>query len=303
MKKLIIVAAIAAVAGIAEAVPGAPQMYQATFNLKTTVGKSGMATINLGKNAAGVFYYQDNQLNTWLDNTKAPGEMIKNTDEAKKFFTYKNVKGSSVPVPTADGIANAGLKDKLLILANTYNLKSAGVYCYTFKDEFCYRVAGTIKVTGWFVDDECLTGILVGANDFVDAFGGATLDKSTKAEVYCADISALVPAMGKTAALADVVDVLDNLKADRTITALAVAGHGTFGKVYDPAEEKAVEPGVTGLSGNAVGTATQGVCTSCCAPDTPVAALDCCGYASADTAVFGTFTVKYNLSQTKKELY
>lgn len=302
MKKLMIVAAALAVAGIAEAVQGDDQMYQATFNLKTTVGKSGTATINLGKNAAGAFYYEDGELATWLDNTKAPNEMIKDTDEAKKFFSYKTVKGSTVPAPTADGLANAGLKNKLLALANTYNQKSAGVYCFTFKDELCYRVAGTIKVSGWFVDTECL--INVAAGGIVDAFGAATLEKSNKVEVYSPDVSAFIPVMGKTASFNDFVDVLDNLKANRTITALAVAGHGTYGKVWDDVEGKASLPGVTAVSGYAVGTATQGKCVSCCAPATEVTAFNCCNYgADVDTVVFGTFTVKYNLSQTKKELY
>lgn len=306
MKKLIIVAAVAAIAGTAGAVAGYDQLYQATFNLKTTVGKTGNATINLGKNAAGKFWYSDTTLNTWLDNTKPVGEMIKNTDEAKKFFTYKKVKGSNVPVPTADGLAAATLNDKLVTLSTTYNKKSDNTWCVSFKNEVCYRVAGTIKVTGWINDDECLSHYW----GFADAFGGATLEACKSAEAYCVDLVAagFFANLFKTANAAwnggDNAEVLDNLKTERTLQVLAVAGHGAFGKVYSPIDDKATEPGVTSISGNAVGTVNQGVCTSCCLPDTPVVPLDCCFYAVGDTtAVFGTFTLKYNLAQTKSVIY
>jgi hypothetical protein len=102
--------------------------------------------------------------------------------------------------------------------------------------------------------------------------------------------------------LADPVDVLDNTKGERVITWLAIAGHGTYGKVYDDTDATHKREGFTAFSGNAVGTADMPECLSCCAVDVPVVAWDCCAVAATDTAVFGTFSYKYNDKGTK-DLY
>ena len=297
MKKLMIAAAAAAMIGSVWTAAGDALVYQATYNLKTTVGKAskaGKTTVNLGKDNTDTFWYQDAAVSAFFT-TNDTGIVILDTTN----FVLKAVGGTKVPTLTKAGQANTALTDLLATLAGTYNKKSLNKWCLTFKAEVpgvCYRVAGSIKATGYFSDDECLSGLNPA---IADAFGAPTLEKSTKAELFAADVSGNAMSLSKKADLVDAADVLDNTKGERIITLLAIAGHGTYGKVYDDTTGKKDLPGFTGFSGNAVGTADMPECLSCCATDVPVEAWDCCGVAATDTAVFGTFSFKYNDKGTK----
>lgn len=305
MKKLMIAAAAAAMIGGANAAPGDPLIYQATFNLKTTVGTAtkDTSTYNLGWDGVSDFWYSDASLSNYFDTSTSP-ITIKDTTN----FVLKAKGGGKFPVLTAAGLKNETIMTNLVALANSgaYDEKSAGQWCLTFKytDEVCYRAAGTIKIDGYFVDDECFSAVLGQATDsdttsFVDAFGGATLAKSKKGEVFVDDIAGAIPGLLKKN-MTDTIDVIDSKKGDRTINLLYIAGHGTYGKVYD--DDDKTRPGFTAFSGNAVGTADLPVCVSCCAPSVPVETWNCCSVIT-ETAVFGTFSIKHNSSMTKKELY
>lgn len=291
MKKLMIAAATAAMIGVggAWAAPGDLNVYQVNANLKTTAAKDAVhtGTFNLGQDAAGVFWYADPSLAAAIDPATTPATIIDTVN-----FTLKSVGGTMAPVLTAAGLKNEVLLNALAALAGVYDNKSAGKWCLTFKltHSVCYRTAGTITVAGYFQDDECLTGF---APDILDCFGAATMAKSTKVELYKADAVAVILALTKKDQITP-IDILDNAKGPRVITALAVAGHGSSGLVWDKVR------GVTSVSGYAVGTADMPVCVNCCGPAVPVVAWDCCGIGAADTAVFGTFTIKYNAAETKK---
>ena len=323
MKKLMIVAAAAAIAGVAGAIPTAPTagvVYNASFSLKTTVGKGGSDTQNytLGHDGGSpaTFWYEDPSLAAYIDATDPSN--IKLIDTVN--FKFKKVGKVNVPTLTNDGLKNQAVLNDLIAVAPAYPMKSAGKYCLTFKstDTVCYRVAGTISYSGFMFDDECLGTLVGGAaaqleDPLVNAFGAATdVDwinfkvKSTKAEVYADNI---VPSLflwknDKTLGVVP-AEILDNNKGVRTFTVLSIAGHGSYGYVYDDTNKKADWPGVTALSGNVVGLANQPECVYCCTPNQPAVIFDCCGYviAQPDTAVFGTFSIKYNGSLTKKLLY
>ena len=307
MKKLMIAAAAAAMIGSVWAAAGDPVVYQATYNLKTTVGKAAKngETVNLGKSAAGEFWYENGTVANVYFSYDAVTRTVTNIID-KTNFTMKNVGGTMVPVLTAAGQKDATVVATLQALEATYNKKSLNKWCLTFKgNPVCYRVAGSIKISGYFVDDECLSGF---TPTVADAFGAATLAKSTKAEFFAEDTAAAgalalnAMTLSKKNDLADPVDVLDNTKGERVITWLAIAGHGTYGKVYDDTDATHKREGFTAFSGNAVGTADMPECLSCCAVDVPVVAWDCCAVAATDTAVFGTFSYKYNDKGTK-DLY
>jgi hypothetical protein len=321
MKKLMIATAAAALVGVAGAVPTAPSLgvvYDATFSLKTTVGRSAndTQTYNLGSdgNSPATFWYEDPTLTTWIDATDPTA--IKLTTEGEKYFTFKKIGKVNVPTLSNDGLKNPTVLNALIAIAPAYPAKSAGKHCMTFKstDPVCYRVAGTISYAGHFYDDECLTALVGGstaslANPLINAFGAAIdVDwinfkvKSTKAEVYADDIATTLFLLKD----GDIpVDILDNNKGVRSFTVLSIAGHGTYGYVYDDTNRKQDWPGVTALSGNVVGLASQPECVFCCTPNQPAVTFDCCGYVAAqpDTAVFGTFSIKYNNSKTVKKLY
>lgn len=323
MKKLMIAAAAAAMVGGAYAdltdLGTAGTAYNATFTLKTTVGKAKMATVQyyLGMNAMGTaMWYQDASIAPTI-----AADLANTTAGFVHKFAQKKISGKNVPCLTAAGKKDAATLALVKALATTdktgknadgatYGWKSAGKWCDTFseKDEYCYRTAGTVKTSGIFIDDCCASGITGAAGTgFVHVFGGESLANSKKVEIYVDDLVAagavIVEKDGVTPAA-----VTDNLKNDRAINVLAIAGQGTYGKVKANDGTGALSDvnGILSVSGNAVGTCDSVFCTSCCiaggiaqnvwdctvgAPATPAA--------STDTAAYGTFSLRYNAAFTK----
>lgn len=277
MKKLMIVAAIAAMAGGAIA----DTAYTFSATLKTTKGKSGKttATYYLGENADGAFWYDD----------AAVVALTNNAANAAYFTTKKIGRKTVLALSSAAKKDNAWLSANIVDLAATYNEKSAGKWCETFKvtEEGCYRVAGTEKIKDVFVGDLCcaeLTGVesslvLSATDGLVQRFGGLTYAKAKKAEIV--------------ATVGDDADV-----------ALVLAGQGSIGKVLDNTDGETVSAeGVTSLSGNIVGILPAPKCEYCCSPDQDAVAFVCGteddGDPSLKTAAYGTFSIKYNAKATK----
>ena len=290
MKKLMIVAAIAAMAG--GAIADTNTAYTFTATLKTTKGKSGKVTTtyNLGADATGEFWYSNRVVSALIT-----------ADTNNMYFTDKKVGGRPVKALTAEAKKNADwLLNTLRIesLATTYNKKSAGKWCDTVKvtKEGCYRVAGTEKIKaivgggccgdpafktltdedGELMGDDISIGMAL-----VNRFGGLSYKTAKKAEIFA------------------------TVNTDQ----LYLAGQGSIGKTtvafLDDANEvvvKSKEDGITSLSGNIVGFLPAPACEYCCsAPDPAIAFV--CGdendNEALDTAAYGTFSLKYNAKVTK----
>ena len=274
MKKLMIAAALAAMVGGAYA----DTAYTFNASLKTTVGRSGKvtSTYNLGEDAQGVFWYAD--------------QTVTNLMAAQAtYFTTKRVGGRTIPA-----LSNLAKKDNAWLVANivplaaTYNNKSAGKWCDTFKvtDEGCYRVTGTKKFKAVVSGSDFCCSELTAIADGGDAlsitsalaqrFGGLTYEKAKKAE-FVAAISG------------------------EGIEELYIAGQGSIGKVLD-SNDMSLNDGITSISGNAVGVLAAPECEYCCTDNQPAIAFNCNdnpGDATLPTAAFGTFSLKYNAKATK----
>lgn len=279
MKKLMLFAAVAAIAGGAFA---AEYVYDFTATLKTTKGRTGKetSTINLGADASGtVFWYQHQSVQAYLDGTH-------------------NVGGQDVPT-----ISEANMKTntaaqaavKALYAAKTFNYKSAGKWCASWKfvDQDCYRVAGSVKLTDTFSQVDCcadsnysLTNEVTGSTiayqetateigmPLFQRFGGLTLAKAKKVELYASvDL--------KAQAATNTVDVFSGW----------LAGQGTVAT-------KNNADYVSAISGNIVGTLPAPTCPNCCIAPTPAIAFDCAnldvGAQLPYTAGYGSFRLKIN---------
>jgi hypothetical protein len=278
MKKLMLFAAVTAIAGGAFA---AEYVYDFTATLKTTKGRTGKetSTINLGADASGtVFWYQDPSVQAYLDATHVVG-------------------GENVPTISAANMATntaAQAAVKALAAAKTYNYKSAGQWCATWKfvDQDCYRVAGSVKLTDTFSQVDCCadsnysltnevgstityqeTATAIGTPLF-QRFGGLTLAKAKKVELYA-------PVVLKAQGATNVVDVFSGW----------LAGQGTVAT-------KNNADYVSALSGNIVGTLPAPTCPNCCRAPTPAIAFDCAnldvGAQLPYTAGYGSFRLKIN---------
>lgn len=273
MKKLMIAAALAAMVGGAYA----DTAYTFNASLKTTVGKSGKVTTtyNLGEDAGGVFWYDDTAVVTLTTNAANAA-----------YFTTKKIGSKTVlALSSAAKKDNGWLSQYIVPLAATYNEKSAGKWCETFKvtEEGCYRVAGTEKIKDIVVGDICcedLTGqdpdLGLSLDSRVQRFGGLTYATAKKAEI-----------------LADVAG---------SNCGFFIAGQGSIGKVLDDADLDTPVEGVTSLSGNIVGYLAAPECEYCCTDNQPAIAFVCgddAGDVSLMTAAYGTFSIKYNAKATK----
>lgn len=274
MKKLMIAAAAAAMVGGAYA----DTAYTFSASLKTTVGKSGKvtSTYNLGEDAQGVFWYDDAAV-TSLTNT------------TPSYFTTKRVGGRTIlALSNLAKKDNAWLVANIVPLAETYDNKSAGKWCETFKvtAEGCYRVTGTKKIKAIvsgpdFCCTENLETIPEGGDileiepELAQRFGGLTYEKARKAEF---------------------VGIIGGSDFE-----LYVAGQGSIGKVLD-SSDLSLNDGITSISGSAVGILAAPECEYCCSPDQPAIAFVCGddrGNVDLPTAAFGTFSLKYNAKATK----
>lgn len=285
MKKLMIVAAVAAMVGGAFA----NTAYTFSATVKTTVGKQGKATTTygLGQDANGDWWYADRAVQALIATNS-------------NYFTTKRVGNSSVPT-----LSNKAKKDvewlnnNIVPLANTYNVpetyRGREMWCETFKitQEACYRVAGTEKFTDIVVGDMCC-GQLTGTNFDIDdtvvlgsvqRFGGASYPSAKKAEIFAS--------------------VTENAQYYGLGPSVFLAGQGSIGKVLDNDGVGTIVTveGVTSLSGNIVGTIEAPECDVCCGLDGTSIAFDCASgsvlSANDDTAFYGSFSIKYNAKETK----
>ena len=96
MKKLMIAAAVAAIAGVASAT----YVYDFNATLKTTKARNGKVTttINLGADATGtVFWYQDDSVTNFLDTTKTVGGATVPTISDANMATNKAAQDAEQP--------------------------------------------------------------------------------------------------------------------------------------------------------------------------------------------------------------
>ena len=279
MKKLMLFAAVAAIAGGAFA-----EGYDFTATLKTTKGKVGRnatQTYNLGVDATGAFWYND-----------ADYAALNVSNQ-----TTKSLLGHTIPAlnKTSTGylvVADTNDIAKIIALADKYPNRSAGRYCETVKvltPAQCYRIAGSQRIVEKLLIDGCCTekrftgshaesvstnavidvsGASGDAINFVQFFGAQTKNAANKVEMYAAATGFITT-------------------EQRTFDGF-LAGQGT----YNVANSR-----ITNVSGNIVGALSPAVCPNCCYEPTPAVAFDCY---SADpnsalfTAGFGTFRIKYN---------
>jgi hypothetical protein len=277
MKKLMLFAAVAAIAGGAFATE---YVYDFTATLRTTKGRTGKetSTINLGADASGtVFWYQDPSVQAYLDATHDVGGQ-----------TVPTISEANMKTNTA---AQAAVK--ALFAAKTYNNKSAGKWCASWKfvDQDCYRVAGSVKLTDTFSQANCCASNYSLTNEvgstiqyqptasaigtpLSQRFGGLTLAKAKKVELYA-------PVLLKAQAAANTVDVFSGW----------LAGQGTVAT-------KNNADYVSAISGNIVGTLPAPTCPNCCTAPTPAIAFDCAnldvGTQLPYTAGYGSFRLKIN---------
>jgi len=311
MKKIMIAAAVAAMIGSASA----SYTYDFSASLKTTKGSNSGATtykVNLGANAAsraaGTWWYDAPQID------KSTGDITwevvsTNATTLAEEVTTNVLKGVVVPHKTYGYTLKFGkdvsdaLKESLAKevfgfdgLDTNYNIKDIkNRWCTTFsyKVSGCYRVAGSVKMTGKLEIDNCCDdadfdayNFMVGSTPidpvtlnigFLYRFGGITWDKAKKVEF--------------TGVLGDVT--FDGTAVDT----FALAGQGTWSDSLKDVDND-VDSGISTASGNIVGVLVSPSCYFCCGPAPVAIAFECDTYlyeeVSDKTAAFGTFTMKFN---------
>ena len=322
MKKLMIVAAAAAMVGGAQAFdietdvnPG-DFVYDFSATLTTTTGKEGKSwsetfTVNLGKDGAGKWWYDDDIFVTSADGkfksvTLASGTYEKALKAGSKQYPWKLntsvVKSDELKEELAYALGFDG-EDTTYFVKQQY--KGKLVWCETFKYKYtypgeCYRAKGTQKIKATvFIDDMCADGGIVEDNgdaydftlQFLNFFGSQDVTKANSVEaLYTYDLDDT--GYGN----------LDG--ADGTNFGFALAGQGTWkAKLFK--YEGIDVPGIDSISGNIVGYLPAPDCEACCANAAPALAFECDidpldrvpGY-DLPTAAFGTWSMKFNKKAT-----
>ena len=277
MKKLMIAAAAATIVSGVFAVP----VYDFSANVKTTTARYGRQTttytVNLGLDENGIYWWDDLGFD---DETTAKKYVQKLTNDEKADFAWNDL--------DFDGFATK------------YNVKELYrgryVWCYTFRfkemDEDCYRIAGSRKLTGDVIIEDCcdfltweFTDLSYAENsDWLAAqeittlllarFGGLSLDKAGSVE-YAGEIGDFSTAVEGN---------------------WAFAGQGIWDKRLDL---------IRSISGNIVGFLPPTECEDCCDYNAFAGYFVCdivdggwefIGglYAVDPTAAFGTWSLKYN---------
>ena len=310
MKKLMIVAAVATMAGALVAADG----YDFTASVKTTKGKAGSQkttfTVNLGRDTA---MWEDATLegDYWWRNVAADEKSAKKyvaglKNDEKRDFALDDMNYSETEIRTVKyGNKTYSFNKSDYDFPEYYKGKLQ--WCYTFKytvtDTDCYRVAGSRKIKGIvYIDPACCedgvatTWEYLRGDDvtFADAdddwdgyitpgilyrFGGVSLEKANKVE--------FAGVAGTTA--------FDGNPADSgNINTFALAGQGCWD----------VKNGyLKNISGNIVGVLANPDCENCCDFNKDACFFECDGLHSENdgsingnegTAAFGTFSLKYN---------
>ena len=279
MKKLMIVAAVAAMAGAAVAEEGAVKeyVYDFTASVKSTGGKQGKDitttyTVNLGRDATGTWWWQT----AGYSNSVVAKASVKAAEKA-----CNNAKDWTELEDLADLMGFNYKTGKEA--ATDYNVKDQnGKWCTTFKFKVitpavCYRVAKSYKLKDQVVGECCgdWEGVdteISFADGFIQRFGSQAINKANKVEIL--------------AAVAGYDEKAFNYTAD-------IAGQGTWKDGI-----------VDSVSGNIVGKKDAPTCWECCEDDVDAFAFECDAEEDADmddtldTALFGTFKLKYNKKAT-----
>lgn len=321
MKKLMIVAAAAAMVGGAQASGNGDQtdvIYDLTLSLKTTTGSLGKDstttyTLYLGKDAQDAFWYNDAEY-VWATNN-IPG-----------LAATKKIKGKTIPTFNKNVWKNLDAKTQLEIATalgfdaavtrpavngnSSYPLKSANQWCETLQfrvttDAACYRVATSRRFTAvvdWDLtaDDCCTPGTFLG-DALLYRFGAMTSARATKVE-YAGQIATGAPDFSSRTA------DYQGPGAFGTPNNFALAGQGTWGTINIRGDfgGSYTVSGVKTLNGSVVGILDTPDCEFCCATGVGAIAFDPCtdveisddNNNSAGTAAFGTFTLKVNQRAT-----
>jgi hypothetical protein len=328
MKKIMIVAAIAAIAGGAFA-----EGYNFSATLKTTQGRKGtdaITTLNLGK-LGSTFWYEDalyadiTQSNTaWQATKLIDGVSVPTVAKTKtKDGTTVDMNGSYLLY--ADSTNYAFAVSALKTLANTYNQRSAGRWCETIKvidPASCYRVAGTKKINQdfvWEYDEyiDCCTEVTnvpwtVAAGAFTNGVaGGETVVAPATSFVFDNGLMAIAYSTNQVVAPISAVSTLyqrfgaqASNRANRLeiyagipyaytddgyLFAGWIAGQGTA--LFADSMDAST------ISGNIVGVIEAPTCENCCTAPTPSWAFDCANGTTAAqlpySAAYGTFRIRY----------
>ena len=285
MKKLMIAAAVAAMAGGAFA---AEYVYDFNATLKTTKARSGKVTttVNLGADATG--------LNFWYN------DPLVVTNASIVFDAFKTVGGTTVPtISDAQMATNTAAQEAVIALTAIYGYKSAGKWCATWKFvwENCYRIPGSAKLSDVLWQSDCcdsasyaLTNSVGSIIDYTSFTADGTTTNSVAEPLFQHFGSLLNAKANKIEMYASVL--LKGVAATNTVDVFGgwLAGQGTLaaknGNAY-----------ISALSGNIVGTLPAPVCANCCTAPTKSYAFDCANLLGDDlpfTAGFGTFRLKIN---------
>jgi hypothetical protein len=332
MKKLMVVAAIAAMIGEVKAVD---YYYDFTATLTTTTGKEGNEIktthyVGLGKdNASNTWWYDDPQFVETADGkfktADIGGKTVNALKKGNKQYPWK-INTSVIKTDEAKEELALMLgyvpfapvkKDKRGVTGDTdYNdqkeYKGKLVWCETFsfktiEDAECYRVKGSKKISATIeIDDLCDDGTIIEANgddydftlQFLNFFGSQEVGKANSVEAlftFDSDDSGY--------------GNLDN--ADGTNFGFALAGQGTWKeKLFSHKENGANVDywGVDSISGNIVGYLAAPDCEACCADESKALAFECDEDPNdrvenwdLPTAAYGTWTMKFNKKMTIEE--
>ena len=259
MKKLMIVAAVAAMAGAA--VAEIDYVYDFTASVKSTGGKQGKDTkssykIALGRDAGGQWWWA---AAGYASDAEAKADFKKMDNDDKLAFEdilWDSVtKESLFPEPAQNG-------------KPCYTLKF-----YEITPAVCYRVAKSYKLKDTVVFVDCCGDTDVDAIDgmytinLLNRFGGMTYDKATKIEIDA--------------------DVTGDLEGSNGGVDARFAGQGTIDKK---------DGYIKSISGNIAGSQAAPTCWECCDDDVDALAFECNGTEdkTLDTAIYGTWSMKYN---------
>ena len=285
MKKLMIVAAVATMAGALVAADG----YDFTASVKTTKGKYGSQKttykVNCGTDDAGIYWWDGAG---YLNDNEAK-KAVKAMDNDEKMMFAIGTLGYDPARTDNEGKNDYGWREYY---------KGKTRWCYTFsfsyKADDCYRVAGSRKLKGVVAIDDCCGGTWEfitpygawASNDFgLDEkteltrdlfyrFGGVSLEKATKVE-YAGQIGSFGSAV-----------------SDYPDQNFALAGQGAWDSKNGILKN---------ISGNIVGILMNPDCESCCDYNQAATVFDCDGTyndAPEGTAAFGTWSMKYNKKYT-----
>ena len=329
MKKIMIAAAAVAMAGSVLA-----EGYTFTATLKTTTARAGTAvteTFNLGRNAAGEFWYRNALVNGINGNDAGiPAAFLKtHTVQGQVVPALRKTAtaGGTVEEVTdrhplfllvADADKYAQVVTVVRQLADEYNLRSAGVYCDSVRivnAGLCYRIAGTKRIDVKFREGDVMdccdeeegdaatirndsvvydnTFSTGGVNPTVIAY---TLHQTGSARTGRPEVSSTLYQVfgGQTRATARSAEIFARVASSVTTDGDIFAGWiAGQGQVFD-AEDMAPRM----LMGNIVGVLTAPVCPNCCTDPTPSVAFDCLNFVVPVplplTAAYGTFQMMYN---------